>query len=1365
MLTQSSYIPAFAGEEPTISVSSVSGKSDDYVYVDVTMENNPGVTNVTLTLSYDSTYLKLVDVEEGNVLPGACYDKKGLGCPFTLVWANDLATSNFTDNGVLATLKFLIKSAPNGGATLPLQISYNEDNYEIIDWEMHKVHFTCVSGTCTIACPHSNTSNVGETAATCTVDGNYAHVKCDDCEALLNAEGAEISASDVVIPMLGHDLGDAACTTPASCRRSGCDYVSGTPLGHDWTKKVEDAAHLRHAAEDCSEFDSYWYTCSRCDAISTEEYFSSTNAGQHRFTSRTEEEAYLVPGSGADCQHPYAYYVSCADCGTAGTETFNSEQVGEHQLSTAWTTENGSHYHICQVSGCTYTADSATCSGGTATCTQKAVCAVCQQPYGELAVHSFAESWSMNQEGHWHACSACGAIDESIPHTPDREEPTEENPVVCTVCGYIIRSNKTRITLSAPETDIMSGKSVMLNAAFTPANEPVDIVWSLAEGDEAFASVNALGKVTAKTVYEQHVITVYADAKDGEGVGDSIQLTIHPYTAAISLSRDGKPVVLGSTVAVDVNSTDSVTFCADCLPAGTMGEITWTTSDKKGTYGTFLDNGDGTCTVSGLHLPSAKAATVTLTAKTDDGSKKTASVKLSLIGAPTAVTILNGSTQIQDTVTIRGGASLSLKAGLSAVGYLTDKNVVWSLGQAKDSAYASISSAGKLTTFAVNTPAEITVVAAAKANSAVRTSISVRLVPAAASAAISCADAPVQNGVILTTSNSVQLIGSTLPESALQTGTWKSSSNSIAKFEGNGLLVFKKAGEVKVTFTANDGSNKSASVKVRYGVPVSGIALTCADVDIVSGGKTTVKAAVNTDASYKTLKWSSSNPSVATVSSTGVVTAKTVYKDEIVQITAAAQDGSGVSESMNILVSPKGNVLTIWYQGQPVNGKTIYTEVTESSCTFTAEAGAVWTSSSKSVADFNENGTLRFEKTGTVTVTAKSLDGKRTGKVTVKVANLVKEVTVKTKDGKTEAILGAGKGKVQLAATVSPSNATLKTLTWVSDKPEIASVSSSGLVTAKGSVEKAETVCISAVPKDGSSAVGTFQITVIPSAQTVTLSSNVPMTTQDGITVRAHESLNNRTLVLDIEAVRTLDLAAEILPGTASQNATWKTSSSNVAEVKDGIVTLKNTGAVTITATAQDGSAKSGSLKLNLVRYAKSIDVTNVQPISVGSGCKQTLTYNLVTVDGKAPSSKAVTFSLRPQDAAYASISTTGVITAKSVTAKHEIVVSIASKENPTVFTRVTVNVMPKVTAMDITFGNEVVTGKTMTTVSGNSIVFGTRVLPSSACQNVVWSVSGSAAEIHQDGTVIALKAGTVTVTAKAADGSGKTATVKLTIS
>lgn len=124
--------------------------------------------------------------------------------------------------------------------------------------------------------------------------------------------------------------------------------------------------------------------------------------------------------------------------------TFEISADGELQLDDAeshiadlkWLSNATHHWHTC--AGCDEKLDITAHSGGTATCTKKAVCTVCGASYGELASHDYETSWSQGDaNGHWHECKNCSAHDTQVKHTPGAAA-TEDTAQFCTVCGYVI---------------------------------------------------------------------------------------------------------------------------------------------------------------------------------------------------------------------------------------------------------------------------------------------------------------------------------------------------------------------------------------------------------------------------------------------------------------------------------------------------------------------------------------------------------------------------------------------------------------------------------------------------------------------------------------------------------------------------------------------------------------------------------------------------------------------------------------------------------------------------------------------------------------------------------------------------------------
>ena len=68
--------------------------------------------------------------------------------------------------------------------------------------------------------------------------------------------------------------------------------------------------------------------------------------------------------------------------------------------------EDGNKDHTCDICGAKYSNH----TGGTATCTEKAICAICGEKYGDFARHSWSE-WKTDADGkRTKECSACGKV-------------------------------------------------------------------------------------------------------------------------------------------------------------------------------------------------------------------------------------------------------------------------------------------------------------------------------------------------------------------------------------------------------------------------------------------------------------------------------------------------------------------------------------------------------------------------------------------------------------------------------------------------------------------------------------------------------------------------------------------------------------------------------------------------------------------------------------------------------------------------------------------------------------------------------------------------------------------------------------------
>ena len=144
LLLPQAFMMASAAKTPSIIVSTVEAKPGDTVNVKIDMANNPGFISALLTVSYDSSALTLTKVTDGDIL-GDAYHSDNYKSPYTLCWANDTATSNIKKNGTIVTLTFKVSNSAKTGNYL-ISVSYDNENYDIIDKDLNPVSFTVTNG-------------------------------------------------------------------------------------------------------------------------------------------------------------------------------------------------------------------------------------------------------------------------------------------------------------------------------------------------------------------------------------------------------------------------------------------------------------------------------------------------------------------------------------------------------------------------------------------------------------------------------------------------------------------------------------------------------------------------------------------------------------------------------------------------------------------------------------------------------------------------------------------------------------------------------------------------------------------------------------------------------------------------------------------------------------------------------------------------------------------------------------------------------------------------------------------------------------------------------------------------------------------
>ena len=296
---------------------------------------------------------------------------------------------------------------------------------------------------------------------------------------------------------------------------------------------------------------------------------------------------------------------------------------------------------------------------------------------------------------------------------------------------------------------------------------------------------------------------------------------------------------------------------------------------------------------------------------------------------------------------------------------------------------------------------------------------------------------------------------------------WYSSNTSVATVNyTTGYIYARSSGTARIYAVSKVDPGKSdyITVTVTSGtIYVTSVELNRSYVSIEEGETFTLSATVcPTNASNKSLAWSSSNTSIATVSSSGKVTAKS---RGYVTITATAKDGSGRRDCCEFLVT--GDVLVGSITVSPS-----YLELTkgesrrlyETVCPTNATNKCVrWSSSNTNIVFVNpDSGLVYAQNAGTSTITATATDGSgKKGTCTVRVNAPVPVTGIEVCPASKTMNVG---DTDYLCATVYPYNATDKSVIWCSSNENVAEVSMrSGHITAK----QAGTATITATTVDG----------------------------------------------------------------------------------------------------------------------------------------------------------------------------------------------------------------------------------------------------------------------------------------------------------
>ena len=318
-----------------------------------------------------------------------------------------------------------------------------------------------------------------------------------------------------------------------------------------------------------------------------------------------------------------------------------------------------------------------------------------------------------------------------------------------------------------------------------------------------------------------------------------------------------------------------------------------------------------------------------------------------------------------------------------------------------------------------------------------------------------------------------------------------------------------------------------------------------------------------------------------------------------------------------------------------------------------------------------------------------------------------------------------------LKATVFPINATNKSLTWKSSNTKVATIDKNGKVKAL----KVGNATITATSTDGSNVSAQCKIKVVQRVTKIKLNKSIINLSKKG---------------------KTAKLKATVLPNNAyNKSVTWKSNNTKVVTVdKNGkIKATTNKGTTYVNAIAKDGRKIRTRILVVVGKKVKKITL-NKTSVTLNRGAKNRTFQLKKAIKNKNATYKGVSWYSSNKN--VATVNSNGKVTIKH---RGKVVITVKAKDGSNKSAKCKFTVKQLVTKLSYNNKKQV-----KEVYKNKTIKFAVTVVPSNANnKGLTYSSSNKkVATVNSKGVIKGIKAGTVTITAKAKDGSRKA--VKLTV-
>lgn len=594
--------PQYVVEDKTVQVG-------DTFTVDVTIQENPGIISLRFKIVYDTEVLELQSVENKGLLNGFTPPAPTITSPYTLRWADSLATVNNTAQGTVATLTFKALQATNSTSVTiehgesrnatgtkvafsnaTANVTVKEIPVDVTGVTLNKETLSLKTGESEILIATVSPDNATNktiswkssdtTIATVDNNGKVEAVKKGTATITVTTEDGSFTDTCTVNVACSHANKTPIAEKASDCKNQGWDaYVKCDDCGQlfkaDGTTEIAEIPFRplseRHTGGTA--------TCTK-QAVCTVCGNPYGNTIAHSYTAETKKtEALKTEGN---CRDKAVYYYSCVVCGRVennDSHTFNGDKVsGTHVGGTTLVNPSEAN-HNTQTDG--YTGDTK--------------CLGCGEilDYGEpipADAHIPANIWSNDADYHWKECTVVGCgivIDASkVAHSSTGDNvATCQKLAVCDVCGV---------------------------SYGTAANHDWNTTSWEKDASGHWHKCNTAG-CTEKNAFDGHT----PDHQGGATEEYAIKCTVCQYEIEAQLGHThvfDKEVVAEQYLASKANCTDPAKYYKSCK-CGEKGSETFATGEALGhTEGNAWEK-DAThhwhiCTIAGcgVIIDSSKAA-------------------------------------------------------------------------------------------------------------------------------------------------------------------------------------------------------------------------------------------------------------------------------------------------------------------------------------------------------------------------------------------------------------------------------------------------------------------------------------------------------------------------------------------------------------------------------------------------------------------------------------------------------------------------------------------------------------------------------------------------------------------------------------